>query len=513
MTPVDPDELTAEVRRILNRRPAVGLAVGVVRHGTLTFFHAHGEADIASHTPISEETVFRVASITKTFTAIALMQLWERGLVDLDAPANSYLRAFQLIPDKAGHRPATVRHLLTHTSGVSEQLSALGLLRPDFGETVKTGQPLPTLAAYYKKGLRLHAEPGTRFRYTDHGIAALGQIVEDVSGQPLAGYLREHVFQTLGMTSTELVRSDAVKARLATGYRLGSRGPRAVGERDVVTAAAGAAYSTASDMARYLAALLGGGGNEHGSVLKPATLAMMFEAHYQPDPRMPGMGLGFFRVNAGGHLVVEHQGILPGFDSQILAAPNDGVGVMAFTNGARGAMLWLPTEAGRLLDTLLGVPTQGIRSDVAQRPDVWSEIYGWYSLPGPMAEARTRSIIGAGVEVFVRSGVLTLRALSPIPLLYHGFALHPDDAKDPYAFRIDLSRYGVGSIRVVFGREPETGTMLVHLDVMPLTARKQPARTNPRRWAQGVAALAATSLVARAWRTRPAGRPPPSSAA
>src|SRR5690242_17473097 len=92
---------TVRVNEILNRHPTVGLAAGIVRDGGLVFFHGHGLADIASQTPITEDTAFRIASITKTFTAIAVMQLWEQGLLDLDAPANHYLRAYQLIPAKA----------------------------------------------------------------------------------------------------------------------------------------------------------------------------------------------------------------------------------------------------------------------------------------------------------------------------------------------------------------------------------------------------------------------------
>jgi CubicO group peptidase (beta-lactamase class C family) len=90
--------LNARIGAILNRRPAVGLAVGVVRDGRLEFFHGHGSADIASRTAITADTVFRIGSITKTFTAIAVMQQWEQGLVDLDAPANDYLRAYRLTP-------------------------------------------------------------------------------------------------------------------------------------------------------------------------------------------------------------------------------------------------------------------------------------------------------------------------------------------------------------------------------------------------------------------------------
>jgi CubicO group peptidase (beta-lactamase class C family) len=108
-------EIKASVEKTLNRRPAVGFALGVVRNGSLEFFYGHGVADVASKRPVAEDTVFRIASITKTFTAIAIMQLSEQGLVDLDAPANNYPRAYQLVTAKAGWRPATVRHLLTHT--------------------------------------------------------------------------------------------------------------------------------------------------------------------------------------------------------------------------------------------------------------------------------------------------------------------------------------------------------------------------------------------------------------
>ncbi|HCU92515.1 MAG TPA: serine hydrolase [Actinobacteria bacterium] len=490
-------EMKASVGEILNRWPAVGLAVGVVRNGRLEFFHGHGVADIASGTPITQDTVFRIASITKTFTAIAVMQLWEQGLVDLDAPANDYLRAYRLILAKASFRPATVRHLLTHTAGIREVLHPSGLLRPIFGEVVKLGRQVPSLAEYYQGGLLVQAEPGTRFIYTDHGFATLGQIVEDVSGQSLDHYLRGHIFEPLGMADTGLVRSERVRSLLATGYDLRSGGAKAVTGYDVVTVGGGGAYSTPRDMARYLAALLGGGTNEHGSILKPATLASMFEAHYQPDPRVPGAGLAFSRFNLGGHLAVEHGGILPGFNSQISAAPDDGVGVMAFTNGARLAMLWLPGEVAGLLRQLLGVQDDVIRTDVPQRPEIWGDICGWYQLSARLTDARTRAMIGAGAEVFVRRGQLMLRGLSPIPALYRGFPLHPDEDKDPYVFRIDFSEFGMGTGRVVFSREPGEGATAVHLDLYPLSLQKQPATKNPRSWATGALAVITTAIAVR----------------
>src|SRR5512132_1378633 len=177
--------LNARIDEILNRHPAVGLAMGVVRNGRLELFSGHGVADIAANTPVTQDTVFRIGSITKTFTAIAVLQLWEQGLVDLDAPANDYLRAYRLIPAKAGHRPATVRQLLTHTAGLPELLYPWRTYTPILGQTVRFGQPLPTLAEYYHGGLQLVAEPGTTHTYSNHGFATLGQLVEDVTGEPL----------------------------------------------------------------------------------------------------------------------------------------------------------------------------------------------------------------------------------------------------------------------------------------------------------------------------------------
>ncbi len=465
--------LTHRIAEVLNRRPAVGFAAAVVRDGRLSSFVGHGAADLESQRPITEHTVFRIASITKTFTAIAAMQLWERGLVDLDAPANAYLRAYRLVPARPEFGHATLRHLLTHTSGVSEIVRPAQLLRPDFGESVPSGRPVPTLSEYYRGALRTSAEPGTRWIYTDHGFATVGQIVEDVSGMPLAQYLRERIFRPLGMAETDLEPSRIDRGRQATGYTFRSRGARAVTDRAMVTAAASSAYSTVRDMARYLSALTGGGANDHGSVLEPATLAQMFAPQYQPDPRLPGMGLAFFRGELGTHTVFEHQGILPGFNSQIWFAPDARVGVLAFTNGAHQATLWLPAETSALLGDELGVAPATVRTDIPHEPAIWSQICGSYHMRGALTDARARMMVGAGAEVRIRSGRPLLRIRTPIPALLRGLPLHPDDDKDAYAFRIDLSAFGIPSARVVFGTDAYTGSATLHVDLLPMTLYKR----------------------------------------
>lgn len=114
----------------------------------------------------------------------------------------------------------------------------------------------------------------------------------------------------------------------------------------------------------------------------------MFAPQYQPDPRLPGVGLGFYRRVVDGHLIIEKSGLPPGFASQMCIAPDDGVAVVAFTNGARNGHGWLGAETSALLGHVLGVADESIRTDVAHRPELWSELCGWYALRGSVLAAR-----------------------------------------------------------------------------------------------------------------------------
>lgn len=504
------------VRRLANRHPAVGLAVGIVRGGDMESFHGHGLADIESGTRITADTVFRIASITKTFTAVAVAQLWERGLVDLDAPATDYLRAYRLEAARPGLRAPTVRELLTHTAGLPAVVYSLravrgllggdGLVRlTEGGASFEVGN-VPTLASYYQGHIHLEAEPGSRFTYGDHGYATAGQIVEDVTGTSLERYFRAAIFEPLGMKDTDLLRSPHVVSRLASGYVIGPHGPRRVNDREWVTAGASNIYSTPRDMARYLAALVNGGANDQGAILKPATAAALFEPQFRTDPRVGGIGLGFFRNEAEGHVLAEHQGILPGFDSQVYLAPNDGVATMVFSNGTRNGTSWLPAESSGLLRDLLGIQADGIKPDVAHHPEVWSDICGWYPLSANLTNTQVKAVVGLGAEVFVRRGQVAMRTLSPIPTMFRGLTLHPDDSRDPYAFRVDLSRHGIGTVKIVFSRDA-SGATRIHSDWIPLSLERRPDTRRPRLAIEGtIAAAAVGTAVAIARSVRNAGR-------
>jgi Beta-lactamase len=255
----------------------------------------------------------------------------------------------------------------------------------------------------------------------------------------------------------------------------------AVPDRDWIGAAAAGIYSTVRDIARF-AALMGGGAGGHGSVLQPATLAAMFEPHFRPDPRVPGWGLGFACGEAGGHRVVGHDRILPGFNSTLLVAPDDGLAIVAFTNGSAGAFGWMETEFKGLLRHLLDVPDDAIRTEVPHHPELWGELCGRYRPPARISDLRQRLAIPGGVEVFVRGGRLMIRALTPVPALYRGLPLHPDDADDPYIFRLDLSGFGQGTMRVVFGRDNASDTAAIHSDLggQPVSLIRRPTEDRAR---------------------------------
>ena len=492
---VDEVGLVKAVAEVLNRRPVAGLAVAVVQGSTAVWFHAHGLADVERGVRVDEDTVFRIGSITKTMTAISVMQLVEQGLLDLDAPVGRYLRSFRLRPADGAFGPVTARHLLTHTGGVRAVRTATDLIRPTLGWGTRADRPVPALAEYYRAGLRVDVQPGTRFAYSNNGFAVLGQVVEDVSGMPFDRYLREQVFAPLGMQHSDVVRSERVRPRLATGYELGRRGLTPVVDREVVTTGAGNVYSTTRDMVRYVAALLAGGAGEHGRLLRPDTLAAMFEPHYRPDPRLPGIGLAFFRDTLGGHRVLAHDGIWKGFLSSMLLAPDDGIGVLAFANTGHFRPGGAPEEAAdAVLRHLLGVPADTVRCDVPQDPTGWAQLCGWYSLGrGVLVDPQPRSMFGAGLQVVAGD-----RLSVGIPLLPWRLTLHPEPG-DSDAFRVDLTGLMAGTAPVVFARDDSgrVTALHTHLGRHPMSFTKRPTVGNARRWLAGGVAAGAAALAIR----------------
>lgn len=441
----------------MNEHTLPGLGVGIVHGGESVYARGFGLAEIERETPVTPKTVFRVGSITKTMTAIGLMQLWEQGKFDLEDPVDDYLGSCRIEqPDSTAAPPITFRHLLTHTSGVRELRKVTDLFRPMIGFGAKPDGPVPTCAEYYAGGLRPTIYPGTKWAYSNHGFNVLGQLVEDISGEPLADYMRNNVFDPLGMKSTDYLRSERVREGLAQGYRFSRGRLQPVKYMELVVRGAGSVFSTVEDMCRYAAALLRGGANEHGRVLEPGTLGLMMEPHYRLDERLPSMGLAFVLDRFDRHRVAGHDGGLPGFVSSMLLAPDDDVGVVAFANTSF-VSAWSVTPhniADDLLRRMLDVPdphSRLPRRDVLESRHLWPELCGFYgSERGLNTNARIWLMYAGEIEVFVKGKHLAMRTL--VGPLRKGVRLYPIDAEDPLAFE---AIYEGQAYRVIFERDVE----------------------------------------------------------
>jgi len=176
--------------------------------------------------------------------------------------------------------------------------------------------------------------------------------------------------------------------------------------------------------------------------------------------------------------------------------------VVAFTNGARAAHGWLGPEVLGIIRHVLGVPGEVIRADVPHHPEIWDDLCGWYAFPGSLRDLQKWA--AAGVQVLARRGQLTLRLVTPVPGVPRDFCLHPEDGEDPGLFRADLAALGLGTVRVAFGRVPDTGTAALHVELpgMPLSFQKQPALTDPRKWAGGALGALGIATAAAAVRRR-----------
>ncbi len=363
--------------RLKNEHTLPGLAVGVVQDGELVFAKGYGLANIEKETPATPDTIFRIGSISKTFTAVGIMQLWEQGRFQLDDPVNDYLKAYKLISPDPDAPPITFRHLLTHTSGIGEVRDLSDILRPTVGLSAKADQPRLPLREYYRNGLRAEVYPGEKWAYANHAFATLGQLIEDISGQAFPDYMIEHVFTPLGMTRTDYLLSDRVKSSLAQGYAFKKSRFVPVEYTRVVVEGAGSIFSSVTDMSRYAAALTNGGKNEFGSVLKPETLAMMMEPQMGTDLKVFGMGLAFILDQYGDHRIAWHNGGWPGFVSAMYVAPDDRLAVLVFTNSSSPAPDAIAIE---VMHRLLGLPQPGEQipmPGLLEAPHQWPELAGF----------------------------------------------------------------------------------------------------------------------------------------
>ena len=329
--PTDGREVEAFVDGVIEQQlegyEIPGATVSVVKDGEVLFAKGYGEADVAKREPVvADETLFRIASTSKLFTATAVMQLVEEGKIDLDQNVNRYLGAVE-VPDTYPNRPVTMRHLLTHTAGFEEDFTGSG---------ARNAADVEPLGEYLSGKMPERVRPpGEAMAYSNFGISLAGHVVEEVSGVPFARYVEENITGPLGMDSTTFDQppAGALEGRVATGYER-PQGPEPVaGPFEYIDEApAGSASTTATDMARFMNAHLQGGRYGDARILEEATAREMHARQFTAHPRMGGMAYGFMEGTTNGERVLEHGGNLLRFHALAALLPERGVGIFVAYN-------------------------------------------------------------------------------------------------------------------------------------------------------------------------------------
>ena len=319
-----------------------GIAYGIVVDGELAHSGAAGYRDVNAKAPVDADTVFRIASMTKSFTAMAILKLRDEGKLALDDLAERYVPELASLPYPTTDSPRiTIRHLLTHSEGFPED--------NPWGDR-QLAMSDDQMSAMMRKGIPFSTAPGTAYEYSNYGFAILGRIVARVSGMPYRDYLTANVLRPLGMTATTMEPDSVAASRIARGYRWEDE--RWVEEpmlADGAFGAMGGMLTSVRDLSRYVAFHLSAwpprDDPETGPIRRASAREMQqvwrtSQASARRDPSS-----GATMLNAGGYgyglrvwqtcdyaHVVAHSGGLPGFGSQMRWLPDHGVGIIAFGN-------------------------------------------------------------------------------------------------------------------------------------------------------------------------------------
>lgn len=329
------DSLDARSVAFFNSTGAPGLAVGVWQEGKVIYARGFGVAAAGEERKVTPRTVFHMASISKTFVAISVMQLVEQEKVKLDDPVTKYVPYFQLKDER--YRTITVRQLLTHTAGMPD-VTDYAWDTPEYDD-----QALER----WIRGLKdstLVAAPGATWRYSNIAFELLADLVATVSGESFEGYVKKHILTPIGMTHSTFLMTDVDSANLALGHESSPTGQRRSYPYNRRHAGSSTMHSSVEDMLRYGAALA----ERSPALLKPATYDLMWQGQRDLTANMGGerirynvtkveMGLGWFLREVGGTAVMDHGGADRGFRSYLLVSPSRKTAVVVFLNSDMNA--------------------------------------------------------------------------------------------------------------------------------------------------------------------------------
>ena len=425
---IDLLEAWIEGQRVARELP--GMSIGIVHDQALIWSGGFGWADVERREPAGADTLYRIGSITKLFTATALLILRDAGKLHLDDPLATHLPWFQMKAASAEAGMITIRHLVTHTAGLPREGAFPYFTDSRFPSIEEIRARLPA------QERPLPTE--TRWKYSNLGATLAGEVVAAVAGEPYVDFVRRRILEPLGMTATLVASPAPGHPRLATGYarRLLGATPAPFNDFRGLTAAGNMTTSVA-DLARFAMLQLRGGPAGGAQILSGRTLAEMHRVHWLEPDWQAGWGLGFRVLRVRDKTLVGHGGSVRGFRSNLQICPADKIAVVAFVN-SDDADAWLYVD--RALEWVGGAIAVAIRPAPPTADPAWQRYVGRY-----------RNAWG-DVQIIVRGGELVvIGPATPDPLLA------PSTLKPvaEHTFRVETADgYGIPGELVVFETDP-----------------------------------------------------------
>jgi len=351
-------QIAAIVDPIVEKEIAAGVpgaAFVFVRNGSVVYERGYGVSDVAARTKVDpQRTVWPIASITKTVTAMGALQLVADKRVKLDDDLNHYLKHLH-VPAQ-GYAPLTLRHILSHTGALDE----IPGRRYD-------GKQVPDMAAFLKDKLVRYREPGKLTAYSTYGIALAGVLIEDVSGEGYADYLQKHIFGPAGMRSARVMLHQGDERGVATPYEIDDGRATAIQYEWYQTPATSSMVATAADMGRLLLLHLADGRAGSNQVLATGYTQAMHVLQATNHAELPGWSFGFQLDNVNDVAIVEHGGDIAGFSALFALLPDKHEGFFIVNHGESSDLRYRVKQA--LLDALYPAgPVQVPAADPQKAP-------------------------------------------------------------------------------------------------------------------------------------------------
>jgi len=371
--PTDPKELETFVGKIfteeMERQHIPGAEFVFVKDGKVFFSKGYGFANLEKQQrAVPEQTIFRIGSISKVFTATAVVQLADRGRLNLQTDVNRYLKKLKV--PATFSEPVTPAHLITHTAGFDE-------IRP--GTQGPTAESVLPLADFLSTRLKRIRPAGETIAYSTYGITLAGLLVEEVSGIPFESYLAKNIWKPLSMNRTSITVPATSKNDLALGYEYvnGVNQPQAY--EWYHTTPASSINSTAVDMARFIIMNLQKGRYEKARVISDGAARDMQRQHASGHPKIPGVAYGFFEDEYQGLRILEHGGNVAGFSSQMVLIPERNAGFFMVNHhensNLRDTVKWAILE--RYYSNPAAVKVPMVKDEYKTRAPMFAGAYRW----------------------------------------------------------------------------------------------------------------------------------------